>query len=57
MSDETIKQYYNILGKIEQLNAEDIMNDPHKLELLNKLQHTVGELEKLYNISDEKFEE
>lgn len=34
---ETPDEYYNILGKIEELSVEDIMNDPAKLARLEQL--------------------
>jgi len=34
---ETLDEYYNILGKIEELSIEDIMNDPAKLARLEQL--------------------
>ena len=50
MSDILLGQYDLIKAKIVALKAEDIMNDPRKLELLKKLEDTVEELGKLYNI-------
>lgn len=50
MSDILLGQYDLIKAKIASLKAEDIMNDPQKLELLKKLEDTVEELGKLYNI-------
>lgn len=50
MSDVLLGQYDLIKAKIAALKAEDIMNDPRKLELLKKLEDTVDELGKLYNI-------
>lgn len=51
MSDILLGQYDLIKAKIAALKAEDIMNDPRKLELLKKLEDTVDELGKLYNIT------
>lgn len=50
MSDILLGQYDIIKAKIAALKAEDIANDPAKKELLNKLEQTIEELGKLYNI-------
>ena len=50
MSDILLGQYDLIKAKIAALKAEDIMNDPLKLELLKKLEQTIEELGKLYNV-------
>lgn len=55
MSDILLGQYYLIKEKIAALKAEDIMNDPLKLELLKKLEDTVAQLSKLYSINDEEW--
>lgn len=56
MSDILLGQYDLIKAKIAALKAEDIMNDPRKLELLKKLEGTVEELSKLYSITDEEWQ-
>lgn len=50
MSDVLLGQYELIKAKISMLKAEDIAKDPAKLELLAKLEKTVEELGKLYNV-------
>lgn len=56
MSDILLGQYDLIKAKIAMLKAEDIMNDPQKLELLKKLEDTVEELSRLYSITDEEWQ-
>lgn len=56
MSDILLGQYDLIKAKISCLKAEDIMNDPQKLELLKKLEDTVEELSRLYSITDEEWQ-
>lgn len=56
MSDILLGQYDLIKSKIASLKAEDIMNDPQKLELLKKLEDTVEELSRLYSITDEEWQ-
>lgn len=56
MSDILLEQYDLIKAKIAALKAEDIMNDPGKLELLKKLEDTVAQLSKLYSINDEEWQ-
>ena len=56
MSDILLGQYDLIKAKISSLKAEDIMNDPQKLELLKKLEDTVEELDRLYSITDEEWQ-
>ena len=56
MSDILLGQYDLIKAKIASLKAEDIMNDPRKLELLKKLEDTVEELSRLYSITDEEWQ-
>ena len=56
MSDILLSQYDLIKAKIASLKAEDIMNDPRKLELLKKLEDTVEELSRLYSITDEEWQ-
>lgn len=56
MSDILLGQYDLIKAKIASLKAEDIMNDPQKLELLKKLEDTVEELSRLYSITDEEWQ-
>ncbi len=56
MSDVLLGQYDLIKAKISSLKAEDIMNDPQKLELLKKLEDTVEELSRLYSITDEEWQ-
>ena len=56
MSDILLGQYDLIKAKISSLKAEDIMNDPQKLELLKKLEDTVEELSRLYSITDEEWQ-
>ena len=50
MSDILLGQYDLIKAKIASLKAEDIANDPAKKDLLNKLEETIKELGKLYNV-------
>lgn len=50
MSDILLGQYDSIKAKIDSLKAEDIANDPTKKELLNKLEQTIEELGKLYDV-------
>lgn len=50
MSDILLSQYDLIKAKIASLKAEDIANDPTKKELLNKLEQTIEELGKLYDV-------
>lgn len=50
MSDILLGQYELIKAKISMLKAEEITNDPEKQELLNKLEQTIEELGKLYNV-------
>ena len=52
MSDILLGQYELIKAKIAALNAEDIANDPRKLELLKKLEDTVEELSRVYTSND-----
>lgn len=56
MSDVLLGQYDLIKAKISSLKAEDVMNDPQKLELLKKLEDTVEELSRLYSITDEEWQ-
>ena len=56
MSDVLLGQYDLIKAKISSLKAEDIINDPQKLELLKKLEDTVEELSRLYSITDEEWQ-
>lgn len=56
MSDILLGQYDLIKAKIASLKAEDIMNDPQKMELLKKLEDTVEELSRLYSITDEEWQ-
>ncbi len=56
MSDILLGQYDLIKAKIAGLKAEDIMNDPQKLELLKKLEDTIEKLGKLYSMTDEEWQ-
>jgi hypothetical protein len=47
MSNILLGQYDLIKAKIAGLKAEDIMNDPQKLELLKKLEDTIEKLGKI----------
>ena len=50
MSNILLGQYDLIKAKIASLKAEDIANDPAKVELLKQLEQTIEELGKLYNV-------
>jgi hypothetical protein len=56
MSDILLGQYDLIKAKIAGLKAEDIMNDPQKLELLKKLEDTIEKLDKLYSMTNEEWQ-
>lgn len=56
MSDILLGQYDLIKAKIAGLKAEDIMNDPQKLELLKKLEDTIEKLGKLYSMTNEEWQ-